>query len=471
MARLHLTQPLVVVMSLWLVYRRLGWLRVLPPEPGSPAIGAVLLGFGTAFALWATHTASPDLLVPSLMLNGAAIAWLWRGGRGVLTVALPVAFLGFAIPVPAPLLNEILFWLQIGTTEIAGFFLYGLGIPHFVAGEQIQRTTATFSVIESCSGLRSIEILTMMAVLMADLFRRRGLHAVLVVVAAPPVAFLLNGVRAVLLILNPLSEVASVHNLQGVAILLGGLVVLYVWDGVLGRLLPDGAPGNAAPRSGDSSGPPPLPAGPLAALALGVVLLAPLFVAEAGRPDYARGVLSELVDGLGDSSELEVDRRFLGSVGFRGALHRRVRTDSGDELVVFVGVGDRYERSRSSLSPKTGLPGSGWVVEQESQEELFPGGPSVTVRVMRSGSRRWLVYHWYEGMGGLPYEAFRSWAGLDRSRFRERQEILAIRVQVPLAGPLPTAEPEGRKVFLSFYDLFGPLIRVLSDALSGKNFS
>ena len=368
-------------------------------------------------------------------------------------------------------MNEIVFWLQIGTTEIAGFFLYGLGIPHFVAGEQIQRTTATFSVIESCSGLRSIEILTMMAVLMADLFRRRGFHAILLVVAAPPVAFLLNGVRALLLILNPLSEVASVHNLQGIAILLGGLVVLFLWDGLLGRLFPEDAPGEPAPRpAGAPVRPSPL-AGALATLALGVVLLAPFLVVEAPPPHYARGVLSDLLAGFGDSSELEVDRRFLGSVGLRGALHRRVLTEAGEEVIVFVGVGDRYARSSSPLSPKTGLPGSGWVIEQESEEELFPQGPLATVRVMRSGSRRWLVYHWYAGAESLGAEAFRTWAGLDRSRFRERQEIVAIRVQVPLTGPLQTAEPAGRKVFLSFYDLFGPLIQELSDALAGKNFS
>ena len=93
------------------------------------------------------------------------------------------------------------------------------------------------------------------------------------------------------------------------------------------------------------------------------------------------------------------------------------------------------------------------------------------MRVRRSGSRRWLVYHWYEGAGSLPIESFRALFGLDRSRLRSRGEIVAVRVEVPLSGPLEIAEPAGRKVFLRFYDLLRPLLLGLPDALRGKNFS
>jgi exosortase len=470
--------PLVLGMSLWLLYRRVGRRRALPARAGGLAVGGVLLLAGLFAALWAAHTDARDLLVPSLMLNACAVAWLWRGGPGVRTVALPVAFLAFAVPIPAPLLNELLFWLQIGTTEISGFFLYWLSIPHFVAGEQILRTSGTFSVIESCSGLRSIEILTMVAILMADLFRRRGLHAVLVVLAAPPVAFLLNGIRALLLILNPHSEIATVHNLQGVAILLGGVVLLFLWDGLLERIPFPSRHSDASrasthsgiSRGGSGAAGPHRLAAPLVVATLAAVLVTPFLLQAAGPPDYVRGVGEQVVAGLGPSRELDVDQEFLGSVGFRGTVARRVRMEQG-EVSVFIGVGNRYDRARSPLSPKTGFPGSGWVTEHESLQQLEPDGPVAKVRVMRSGSQRWLVYHWYESADSLPVESFRALLGLDRSRLRSRQEILAVRVEVPLAGPLKRAEPAGRKVFLRFYDQLRPLLSELTAALAGKTFS
>lgn len=461
--------PLVVGMSLWLLYRRVGRLRALPARAGGLRVGVALLAGGLATGLWATHTDAGDLFVPSLMLNACAVAWLWRGPGGVRAVALPVAFLAFAVPIPAPLLNELLFQLQIGTAEISGFFLYLLGIPYFVAGEQIQRTTGTFSVIEACSGLRSIEILTMVAILMADLFRRRGLHAVFLVLAAPPVAFLLNGVRALLLILNPHSQVATVHNLQGVAILLTGLLLLFLWDGLLARVPFPSRRADPAPGPAPGGRPHPL-AAPLVVGTLAVVVVASFWLPRWSPPDPVHGATQRLAARLGLSQALEVDRRFLGSVGFREALLHRVAADGG-ELVVFVGVGERQNRNRSPLSAKTGLPGSGWITERETRQRLAPEGPLATVRVMRSGSRRWLVYHWYEGAGSLPVESLRAWLGLDRSPLRAPQEIVAVRVEVPLTGPLETAEPLGAELFLSFYHVLRPLLLGLLDDLMGKNFS
>ena len=64
---------------------------------------------------WATWTDANDLLPPALMLSVCAVLWLWRGGAAVRTAALPVVFLGFAMALPAPAYNELVFRLQLGT--------------------------------------------------------------------------------------------------------------------------------------------------------------------------------------------------------------------------------------------------------------------------------------------------------------------------------------------------------------------
>ncbi len=402
------------------------------------------------------------------MLNGLAAAWLWKGGAAVRAVLLPVAFLAFAMPLPAPLLNEVIFRLQIWTTELAGAFLYAFGIPHLVAGEQIQRTEDTFSVIESCAGLRSMETLTIVAILMIDLFRRRGLHAWLVVLAAPPVAFLMNALRAVLLILNPHSQIAAVHNLQGVAILLAGLVVLSLWDVVLERWpwLHGAAPPRSARAPGGLGEPGRWPWAIAAALALaaGASFWLPRWEAPpAGRFDAAR-----LIPGhLGVSTEVEINRRFLGSVGFRQSFARRYAA-GGEPVTLFIGIGNRSDRHRSALSPKTGLPGSGWIVEQEGRTVLDPDGREVSARLLRSGSRRYLVYHWYEGALGWPVEVLRSLLALDRSPWRRRQEIAAIQLAVPVLGPVPSGRPEAERRLLSFYHQLRPLLDRLEAELGGR---
>ncbi len=462
--------PMVLVLSAWLFYRRWGSLRALPAAPGSWGVAAPLLAAGLGAYAWATYTGAPDLLVPALMLHVSGALWLWKGAAALRVASLPVAFLLFAIPIPAPALNELVFRLQIATTDIAGFFLYLLEVPHYVAGEQILRTEHTFSVIESCSGLRSIQTLTLVSVLMADLFRRPPLHAWLVVLAAPPVAFFLNGMRALLLILNPHSEVVAIHVLQGIAILLGGLVGLFLWDGLLERLLPAPEPRGAqpatpvpAPRSA-LRGAPGLVLTLMAACALSLWL--PRF--EPTPPAYL-GASARLASALGISEELEVDRRFLGSVGFQESFLRRFELGE-DDVFLFLGVGDRAARARSPLSPKTGIPASGWIVESQEELEVGDGG-RVRARVMRAGSRRILVYHWYQGTRGWRREALRTLLALDRSRWRQPGEILAVRLGVPIHGPLGSGRIAAEEKLLSFYHQLRPLLQGIEAELSQQSLS
>lgn len=462
--------PMVLALSAWLLYRRWGRLRALPSARGSWAVAAPLLAAGLGAYVWATYTGAPDLLVPALMLQGSAALWLWKGAPALRVAGLPVAFLLFAIPIPAPALNELIFRLQIATTDIAGFFLYLLEVPHYVAGEQILRTEQTFSVIESCSGLRSIQTLTMVAVLMADLFRRPPLHAWLVLLAAPGVAFFLNGIRALLLILNPHSEVVAIHNLQGVAILLGGLLLLFFWDGLLEKVLPARRAGAAAPAAAAPAAGPDVrrPVGLVLALAAAcaVSLWLPRFEP---LPPARLAASARLAAGLGLSEELEVDRRFLGSVGFQESFLRRFEMGE-DDVFLFLGVGDRGARTRSPLSPKTGIPASGWVVESQQEQEL-EGGERVRVRVMRAGSRRILVYHWYQGAAGWRREALRSLLALDRSPWRRPGEILAVRLGVPIHGPLGSGRVAAEEKLLSFYYQLRPLLQGIEEELSRKSFS
>jgi exosortase/archaeosortase family protein len=313
-----------------------------------------------------------------------------------------------------------------------------------------------------------METLTIVAILMIDLFRRRGLHAWLVVLAAPPVAFLMNALRAVLLILNPHSQIAAIHNLQGVAILLSGLVVLSLCDAGLERWprLHGAVPPRPAPAPGGLGERGRWPRAIAAALALaaGASFWLPRW--EAPPPPGRFDAYRQMSGRLGLSTEIEIDLLFLGSAGFRESFARRFAA-GGDPVTLFIGAGKRSDRHRSALSPKTGFPGSGWIVEQEGRTILEPDGREVRARLLRSGSRRHLVYQWYEGALGWPVEVLRSLLALDRSPWRRRQEIVAIQLGVPVLGPVPSGRPDAERRLLSFYQQLRPLLDRLESELGG----
>ena len=122
-----------------------------------------------------------------------------RVSRTLLYVFLIALLLVFAVPIPAPLLNAVVWKFQLWTAEYSGLLLHLLRQPALVSGDQILRSDQVFQIIEACSGLRTVETLAMLAVLMVDLFRRRGWHAALLVAASLPVGFGINGFRALTL--------------------------------------------------------------------------------------------------------------------------------------------------------------------------------------------------------------------------------------------------------------------------------
>jgi EpsI family protein len=460
--------PLVVLLAAWLLYRRAARLRSLPAAR-APWLGATCLGAGALVHLWATLSNAPDLLAPSLGLVVCGVAALWKGRNAARVVLLPALFLLFAMPLPAPLVGEVVFRLQLWTADLAGVLLGMLGIPHHVAGDQILGTHQTYAVIETCSGLRSIETLTMVAILMADLFGRRGAHALLLVVAAPPLAFFLNGWRAVALILNPYSELATVHNAQGIAMLLGGLVLLSLLDGLaekVGRRLGAGrGEGDASSRRDDSQDE-RTDAPRTASVAAASVLCALAVASLAYTPvDPISPEPLRLDSGLGNlpAQELPTDRLFLGSAGFREVTTQRFQRN-GHDIDVFLGVGWRPGRARSARSPKSALPGSGWILEDEQIRRLGPDDRAVRQLVLRSGTQAMLVYHWYEGDAGLALETIRSLLALDSSPLRRQDDILAVRMATPIEGPVAT----GLETAAARLDGFYATLRDEIDRLPGR---
>jgi EpsI family protein len=448
------------LLALWLLWRRRERWRGLPGRSGPLALTLPLLAAGAGILVWARLTGAHDLLALSLLTAGLGLASLWKGAAGVRLLLLPAGFLLFALPLPPAFSNAVIFRFQLWTAELVGWLLYLFALPARVVAESILRSDFTFSVVEGCSGLRSVVTLTMLSVLMVDLFRRHGLHASILVLAAPLVAFGLNAVRAIALILNPHSTLAAVHIAQGVAILLCGLILLYALDGLLARLIPQqAAEGGAQRAEGERRRAPARQAAEggaqraegerrraparlharatllLLALLAGLSVAVPPWVTNEPVP-LALPYRFDRQIGEWTASSLETDRLFLGSVSFRESLS--VRYQQGGETVdLFLGIGDRAQRFSSPLSPKTERPGSGWTVEERGSASLDSrdGGGDVDALIERSANRQLLVYHWVDGSAHPSREALRSLLALDATPWPQIRDPLVVRLSTEIGGP------------------------------------
>jgi EpsI family protein len=419
--------PIVLILVLWLAMRRSKRFARLAALEGSRWVTGGLVAASMATLGWALHVGAPDLQAVALFFNLLAIANLLGGAAALRIAIVPACVLGFALPMPGPFLNAVVWKAQIWTAEYSGFLLELLHMPAMVSGDQILRSNAVFAIIETCSGLRGIETLTLLAFLMADLFGRRGWHAFALVVVAPPIAFMINGFRALGLILNPHSDIEVVHNAQGIIMLLVGVLVLYGVDGLLSRYLrrpplvvQEAPPGTRRarliPRLVVMCG--------ITTIMMGISYMVPATELVPLRAARAGEIIPEAVAGW-TSTAVETDWLFLGKVGMRQVVHREY-TKRGRRVSMFVGLGASELRFQSVLSPKTGVPGSGWIIEEEGEIEV--GGHPATYRVVRKGTRRLLVQHWYEGLGGVLSESLRVVSGIDGSKFRRNRNTLVVRL-------------------------------------------
>jgi exosortase len=466
------TSPSVVLLlAAWLLYRRWGRLKRLPLASGPAWLSGGLLLLAGAILAWATYVGAQDLRVLALMAAMMGLVSLFGGRRAMRALLLPTVFLAFAMPMPAPLLNFTLFHMQFWTAEFAGLLLHLLGTTAFVTGDQILREGNSFAIVETCSGVRISETLTMLTILMLDLFRRRPLHCAILLAFAPAVAFFCNGIRSVTLILNPHSDIAEIHTLQGIGMLLGGLLLLYAIDGLLGWLLHSKAPVGVPPPE-----PPPAAAagrpvgawslwvatGALAAFA-GLALLVPPW---SPPPREMAPLFHTSFGEIGGwtSSELRVDRKFYGRIGIERDLYRRYHSD-GATVDLYAATGTRSFRPRSVLFTKAVLPGSGWNTQEAGVLRLEPGGIDATWRVSVSGTRTFLVISWHEQAGGLAAESLRSFLGLDLSPLHRSGRPMVLRLSARMmrsdAGNRARAEARLR----DFYAALRPKLDGLQAAV------
>ncbi|MEM7410602.1 MAG: exosortase C-terminal domain/associated protein EpsI [Myxococcota bacterium] len=452
---------IVLGLCAWLVWRRRARLGKLFGAPAPFLWTAVLFAAAAGIFVWSLLAGAPDLqaiaLIPGLL--GAAHALC--GPAGLRVVALPAAVLLFAVPIPAPLTNAILWKLQIWTAGFTAFLIEILGFDVLLTGDRLIMSDGYYQIIETCSGMRSIETLGMLSVLMVELFRRRGGHAVALLAASPFVAFLINGFRCVGLVFNPHADISSIHNLQGVVMLLGGVLLLYAIDGLLERVWKDPGPVSSWERAVRGAGAPlariePRFAGVFAfCLALFALSWLPPFERPDTEPAAVAGALP-LEFGDWQGTDIKVDWLFLGKAKFRQTLHRRY--EAGQQAVdVFVGQADLDNRVRSYLSPKVAYPGSGWTVEREETHAL--AGRPATFRTLRLGSRRMLVAHWFEDSPGVLEETTRSLLALDATPAAREELPVAVRLSTPLLTSKPIARDRARARLEQFAGALGPALK------------
>jgi exosortase len=430
--------------ALALLASRRAELRAAVGAPARPLGPSLLLAPGLALLAWGRFVSAPDLALLGTLAMAIGGCGLAFGARLARLVAVPLGLLVFCVPVPGALVNQVVYPLQLWTASYAQALLQLLGVATFHTADVIRTSTHNFLVIEGCSGLGSMEVLALLALAWAWQTRASFGHGLALVLAAPLIAFALNGFRVAALVVFPDSDVWSVHTTQGVVAFALGTLLIALLDRLLTRRKPEAPAAAALP-------PAAWPAAPRRVLLawLGAAAVASLLPRYEQPSLRIGGTLLPETLGEWTSSEVEIDRLYLGSVRFSRAAHRRYSRDPATPLVAVEGpepvtafVGEDATRSGSTslLSEKLALPGRGWTLDAREALEI-PGGGTAHRVLARIESRRVLAYTLSYGLGSVAEETLRAFLALDRSPWRRPRAAYLLRVSTQVA---PEANGERR---------------------------
>jgi exosortase len=221
----------VPVLAAFVAWQKRGELQAL--EPRRNWWGLAIVAYGAVQLYVATLGAEIFLARTSFVITMIGVV-LFLGGTQVLrTLAFPLFLMFFMVPIPAILYNRITFPLQILASRLAALALTILGIPVLREGNILELADQRLSVVEACSGIRSLLSLTFLALIYGYFFERKTWLRVVLFCATIPIAIVANGSRVTLtgIIAETKPELAEgfFHTAEGWVIFMVALVILVVF--------------------------------------------------------------------------------------------------------------------------------------------------------------------------------------------------------------------------------------------------
>jgi exosortase B len=231
--------PLIIAASLWLVWQTREKLRVVKISP-APVSGwaSLLVGLVLMFLARTQDVLTVEALSIIPVVIGCVL--LSAGWPTLRILAFPIGFLLFSVPVPDWIIDGATVPLKVFISDSVTRILYLAGYPIAQNGVMIMIGSYQLLVKDACSGMNSIFALSAIGVFYAYAFRwEEKVRSLTLLVAIIPITIVANFIRVLTLVLiayygGPDLIEGTVHDLTGIGLFVVAVILLFVFDGILG---------------------------------------------------------------------------------------------------------------------------------------------------------------------------------------------------------------------------------------------
>jgi len=231
--------PLFALFVLWQDRKRLHAIAPAPSWTGLP-----LIALGLLMLIVGVLGAENFLSRASLLVLLAGLVILFQGWTFFRAVLFPWAVLLLMIPIPALILQQVTFPLQMLAAKLATALLQLVQVPVLREGNVINLASMPLDVAEACSGIRSLLTLVTLAIIYGYLMETRIWMRGLLAVSAVPIAVVANSFRIFgtgLLVQywDPDKAEGFFHTFSGWLIFVVALILLFAVHRGLSRIFID----------------------------------------------------------------------------------------------------------------------------------------------------------------------------------------------------------------------------------------
>jgi exosortase len=222
----------------FIVWRRRGELTAMKPVPNYS--GLVLVGLG-AFQMLLGTLGAQIFVARTAFLVSLVGAILFLGGTRTLRIlAFPLCLLLFMFPIPAIVYARITLPLQLFASSVAETVLNFIGIPVLRDGNVLELASQRLSVVEACSGIRSLMSLGFLSLIYAYFFDNKIWMRWVLLGATIPIAIAANASRVtltgVLSDYRPDLAQGVFHLLEGWVLFIVALTLLIAFHQLANRI-------------------------------------------------------------------------------------------------------------------------------------------------------------------------------------------------------------------------------------------
>lgn len=392
------------------------------------------------------------------------LLWTHLGWRKLKVILFPICFILTMFPPPNFVYFNLSLRLKLISSKLGVWILQAFGKTAYREGNVIDLGFTQLQVVDACNGLRYLFPLIVLSLLVSYLFKSAWWKKTIIIISAIPISIFVNGLRiASVGLLYPIwgPKVAEgfFHDFSGWAIFMVSFAALMGEMWLLNQLFPEvgGDQKGSVTDTGTGSRHENDPFSTSAEFSWARMVRSPKFhiafilltvsaaVAQTVNFQEATPISRPLAEfpmrisgWRGEANAME--QKFIDRLDFSDYIMADYQDEAGRGVNFYAAYYDSQRKGESIHTPKSCLPGGGWVFNESGTAEVAIERLGMTeLKVNRAfiqkGDDKQLIYFWFPMRGRVAnnlweMKVFNFWDALTR----QRTDGALVRMITPVYG-------------------------------------